>query len=131
MFVFTETYEFDWPVRVTYPGAAGERTCEFTARFRLADEDEIGAIFFPDRHEEDGPRSFSRTVARDRERLSELIVGWSGVHLEGGGELPFSPENLAKLLRQRPIRLGLGAAAVEALIEGGQRAKNSAPPPAP
>lgn len=124
-FIFVEDYRFEWPVRVTYPGASGEIRRDFTVTLRLPDEDELTRIFFPGRSEEDGPRDFASAVARDRASLAEVVVGWSGIALEGGAEYPYSSENLDKLLRQRPIRLALGEAASAAFFGvGGQREKN-------
>ena len=65
-------------------------------------------------------------IAEDRARLTRFFVGWSqgAILLEGGAEFPATPEKLQTLLRQRPVRLAVGVAISEAILEGKVRAKN-------
>lgn len=123
-FVFTEDYEFDWPVRVSYPGQSGQEERSFVARFRLPPEDEIARIFFAPPQEEWSQRGYDATIATEWAKVESVLIGWSGVQLEGGKDFPFSPENLVRLLNQRPVRIALSRAAWAAIIEGGSRAKN-------
>ena len=117
MFTFTENYEFDWPVTVKYPGAEAEQEASFTARFLLVPEDEM---FSKSEHEGD-PESWIKDA---REKFAVRLVGWSGIALEGGGELAFSPEARDRLLMQRPIRIAVMQAYSDAVIYGGQAEKN-------
>lgn len=115
MFIFTDRYEFDWPVRVKYPSADGEVIHEFTGRFVMP-EDELEVF---EKLEADGA---SEMIAAARDRLARYWIGWSGIALEGGGELAFSADARDNLLRQRPIRLAVDTALSEAVL--GIREKN-------
>ncbi len=109
MFTFTDRYTFEWPVRGKLPTAEGEVVQEFTGEFLLpGDELEIFAKV--------DAESAAEMVEATRERLAKWWVGWSGIAIEGGGELPFSPENRDKLLRQRAVRLAVDAALSEAVL---------------
>lgn len=109
MFTFTDRYEYDWPVKVKYPSADGEVVKEFTGRFVLP-EDELEVF-------EDMPAEKAAEVIKTvRERLSRYFIGWSGIQVEGGGELPFSVEARDNLLRQRPIRMAVDVALTESVL---------------
>lgn len=115
MFVFDPNYTFEWPVKVKYPSAGGEDIREFTGVFRLP-EDELELYKRP----EDG--TFPSLINTVRERLADYWIGWSGIETASGGELPFSEETRARLLRQSPIREAVDRAFSEALL--GLREKN-------
>ena len=109
MFTFTDRYTFEWPVRVKLPSAEGEIVQEFTGEFLLpGDELEIFAQAKVD--------TAAEMVEETRARLSKWWVGWSGIAVEGGGDLPFSPENRDNLLRQRAVRLAVDAALSESVL---------------
>lgn len=109
MFTFTDRYTFEWPVRVKLPSDHGETVQEFTGRFILP-EDEL-EIFATVKAE-----TAAEMVGATRERLSKWFVGWSGINVEDGGELPFSEENRDRLLRQRAVRIAVDAALSEAVL---------------
>lgn len=109
MFTFTDRYTFEWPVQVKLPTADGEIVQEFTGEFLLPD-DEMD-IFARVEVE-----TAAEMVEATRDRLCQWWIGWRGIAVEGGGELPFSPENRDKLLRQRAVRLAVDAALSEAVL---------------
>lgn len=115
MFTFSDTYRFEWPVKVKLPAAGGEDYHEFTGIFVLP-QDEL-EIFEP-RPADD----MRELVTFARERLKQYWVGWSGIATEGGGELAFSEANRDRLLKQRPIRMAVDAALSDAVL--GIREKN-------
>lgn len=103
MFRLEETHEFDWPVEVRKPvGVDGKgrprfETHRFTARFQALPLDEAASAM-------DGQEP--------REPLLErVLVGWGeDVQDEAGEPLPFTAENLKRL-----VRIGyVGAALTEA-----------------
>ncbi|WP_313352641.1 hypothetical protein [Paracoccus sp. (in: a-proteobacteria)] len=109
MFTFTDRYTFEWPVRVKLPTADGEIVQEFTGEFLMPD-DETDIFARVDAETATG------MVEVARERLAKWWVGWSGITVEGGGELPFSEENRDRLLRQRAVRIAVDAALSEAVL---------------
>lgn len=109
MFIFTDRYTFSWPVRVRLPTADGEIVQEFTGEFLLPDDElDIFARL--------AAESAAEMVEATRERLAKWWIGWSGIAIEGGGELPFSIENRDRLLRQRAVRIAVDAALSEAVL---------------
>lgn len=123
MFTFVEAYTFDWPVTVRYPGAAGEEARGFTARFALLPEEDLLARA--------GGGDPAAALEAERAFLARALVGWTGILLPDGQPLAFSPEARDRLLAQRPVRMGVTEAYVEAVYRGNLRAGNSAPSPAP
>lgn len=109
MFTFTDRYTFQWPVKVRLPTIEGEIVQEFTGEFLMPD-DELD-IFARVEAE-----TAAEMVEATRARLSRWWVGWSGIMVAGGGELPFSPENRDRLLRQRAVRLAVDTALSEAVL---------------
>lgn len=121
-FVFREDPTFKWPVTVRYPGDSEIVEARFIAHFRAVPEDEL---FAPAKGLDADEATAVDLIAMDRERLAALVIGWEGISVVGGGALEFTLENLDMLLRQRPVRIALGAAYAEAMIEQGEaRAKN-------
>lgn len=115
MFTFTDRYIFTWPVKVRYPAAGGEEIREFTGEFVLP-EDELEIFEGSEAGDMAGLVTFARA------RLCKYWIGWSGIAVDGGGELAFSNEARDRLLRQRPIRMAVDAALTEAVL--GIREKN-------
>ncbi|MGR3479359.1 hypothetical protein [Salipiger marinus] len=115
MFTFDPDYTFEWPVKVKYPAKGGDEVREFTGVFRLPD-DEL------DIYERGDDTSIAGVITTVRDRLSRYWVGWSGIEVKDGTELPFSPETRDRLLRQRPIREAVDRAMSEAVL--GIREKN-------
>ncbi|ALF02101.1 hypothetical protein [Salipiger abyssi] len=115
MFVFEPDYTFEWPVKVKYPSAGGEETREFTGIFRLP-EDELEI------YERGEQGSISEVIQAVRDRLASHWVGWRDIELKGGGDLAFSEDARARLLKQRPIREAVDRALSEAVL--GIREKN-------
>lgn len=115
MFVFDPDYTFEWPVKVEYPADGGVDVREFTGVFRLP-EDELEI------YERSEDMSISGVISGVRDRLSKYWVGWRGIEVRGGGELAFSQEARARLLRQRPVREAVDRAMSEAVL--GLREKN-------
>lgn len=117
MFTFTDHYTFEWPVKVKLPANGGEDYQEFDGIFAMP-EDEM-EIF------EGSPETdidMRGLVNFSRERLAKYWIGWKGIVTPGGDGLPFSPENRARLLKERPIRLAVDAALSDAIL--GVREKN-------
>lgn len=115
MFTFTDRYTFEWPVRVKFPSASGDIVQEFTGKFLLpADEAEI--------FEKVEANDAGEMVEAVRARLTKWWIGWSGIMIEGGGELPFSEENRDRLLKRREIRIAVDTALSDAVL--GVREKN-------
>ncbi|WP_304616977.1 hypothetical protein [Paracoccus sp. (in: a-proteobacteria)] len=115
MFTFTDRFTFEWPVRVKLPAAGEDLIQEFTGIFVMP-EDELE--IFADQPADD----MAGVVTFARERLARYWVGWKGIAVEAGGELPFTEANRDRLLRQRPIRLAVDKALTEAIL--GIREKN-------
>ena len=109
MFTFTDHYTFEWPVRVKLPTADGEIVQEFTGEF-LMPADELDIFSRVD------AETAAQMVEVTRERLAKWWVGWKGIAVEGGGELPFSPANRDKLLCQRAVRIAVDVALSEAVL---------------
>lgn len=120
MFTFDENYTFDWPVTVEMPAAGAVQRAEFTARFRLVEEDELFA------RKQEGEPSADITALLDGERrtMGDRLVGWSGIETPDGQPLPFSAENRDRLLRQRPIREALANAYFDAVLRRKVSEKN-------
>lgn len=115
MFVYEESYEFDWPVTVVYPADGGDVEKTFTARFLLPeDEDEIYAVLPGETTEE--------KMQAARARLATYLVGWSGIQTPDGQTLGFTAERRDRLLKGRAFRLGVEKAFGEAVL--GIREKN-------
>lgn len=112
MFVFDPNYTFEWPVKVHFPGGEVK---EFTGIFRAPDDEKE---IFEKVTGEDTPAMIDAA----RARLARYLVGWRGIEVQGGGELPFSDAARDNLLRQRPIRMAVDMAIFEALV--GVREKN-------
>lgn len=115
MFTFTDRFTFQWPVKVRLPSAEGEVVQEFTGTFLMPEDEK-------DIFERIEGESMADMIDAARLRLSRYLVGWSGIGIEGGGELAFSEEARDRLLRQRPIRMAVDAALAEAVM--GIREKN-------
>lgn len=115
MFTFTEHFTFKWPVKVIQPVDGEDATFEFTGLFKLP-QDEL-EIF----KRADG-NTIAEQIEASRARLAQYWIGWEGIGVEGGGDLPYSEETRARLLRQRPIRLAVDAALADAVM--GIREKN-------
>ncbi|MBB96925.1 MAG: hypothetical protein CML68_20300 [Rhodobacteraceae bacterium] len=115
MFVFDPDYTFEWPVKVSYPAAGRDDVREFTGVFRMP-EDELEI------YERGEQVSITDVISAVRGRLARYWVGWHGIEVRGGGELPFSEEARDKLLRQRPVREAVDRALSEAVL--GLREKN-------
>lgn len=119
MFTFDPDYTFHWPVTVQMPEAGASRPAEFTALFRLVEEDELFA-----RRGGDATPAMSDLLAGERAALAERLLGWDGIETPDGTPLPFSPENRERLLRQRPIREAVAKAYFDAVLRGGVAEKN-------
>lgn len=93
----------DWPVEVNKPVSGGKvQRHTFKADFLVLPVDELAEVADEDLH--------------------KVIVGWSGVADHEGNELPYSVENLQRLLRISYVRVGLLAAYRNCLA--GFRGKN-------
>lgn len=112
MFVFDPDYTFKWPVKVEHPGGQVQ---EFTGIFRLPDDEkEIFERVLGD--------DMPATIEATRQRLCRYWIGWEGIQVKDGGELPFTAEFRDRLLKNREVRLGVDRALFEALL--GVREKN-------
>jgi hypothetical protein len=116
MFIFETNYTFEWPVKVKLPTAGGEEIREFTAVFRMP-EDELELYQPP---EEDV--TLAAMIEADRAKLAMHWVGWTGIQTSDGDDLSFSSEMRARLLKQSPIRKAVALAFTEATL--GIREKN-------
>lgn len=115
MFVFDPAYTFDWPVKVSLPADGGETVQEFDATFTMPEDE---ALFFAPI---EGETQADRLEAA-RARLARHWVGWKGIQVSGGGDLPYSEEAKAKLLANRHIRVAVDKALFDAVL--GVREKN-------
>lgn len=115
MFTLHDRYEFDWPVKVHYPAAEGDQVKTFTARFVMPDDE----LEIYDRVAADTAQEM---VVGVRERLARYFIGWAGIILPDGTELPVNDANKARLLAQRPIRMAVDQALYDAIQ--GEREKN-------
>lgn len=117
MFIFETDYEFEWPVKVIYPGQSGDEERSFTAVFRMPeDEEDIFATF--------QGMDMAKALQASRAHVGRYFVGWKGIETPDGAELPVSDENKERLLKMRPIRMAVDRAFAEAVVRGGLREKN-------
>jgi len=87
MFQLVDDYEFWWPVTIKLPqdgGGFAKRAIE--VRFRVKTQDEIDAI------------AALAIDAMDQELVKAVVTGWRGIETADGDDLPFSSENLARLV---------------------------------
>ena len=105
MFVIKEGKTFRWPVDVNEPMDGGTfQTHRFEATFKLLDQDSIT----------------ERLQTSDTDLLSDVVLGWADVRDEEKNDVPFSPENRARLLALPYVRVGLVRAYFEA-VNGAKR----------
>jgi hypothetical protein len=91
LFVLQQPDTFKWPVRVPVPMNGQYGFAEFTATFPNLDEIGIQKLLKTD--ERGGPTRTDADVA------PEVLLSFEGVKTPEGGEVPFSEENKAALLR--------------------------------
>ena len=87
-YVLSKKPTFKTKVIVVEPGNADDgapESSEFIAEFKRLKRDEVEALI-----------KANRPVY---EVLAELLVGWSGLKAEDGGDLPFSEDHRAALLQ--------------------------------
>ena len=114
MFRFVPSPEFSWPVDIHVPVDGGEKAVQrFTARLR---PDAALQQQFAERRI--GEADFARAV----------VVGWDGVGDEAGDPLPFTAENLRRLVAIPYVRRAIVWAYLQA-VDGRALAGNSAAPP--
>ena len=116
-FIFRDEHEFTWPVTVRYPGDGKIIEAEFEGRFVTLPEDElVNSAIQPD-PDETPQQTFARMIEADREKCLKVLRGWNGVSTEDGAELPFSDENAERLLSNRHVRVAIGRAYSEAMLD--------------
>lgn len=94
MFKLEKKPSITWPVTVQIPRDGGKTTkATFEAEFRLLDQDEFDRVY-----SEGGT---------DRDLLARVLVGWSGVQDDAGGEMTFSDEARATLAAIPYVRQAL------------------------
>lgn len=104
MFQFVDDYEFWWPVTIKLPqdgGGFAKRAIE--VRFRVKTQDEIDAIIE------------LSVDTMDQELVTAVVVGWRDIETEDGDDLPFTAENLARLVALQYWRVPVLAAYFGAL----------------
>lgn len=102
MFVFSETFEYDWPVIVHQPVDGGSfEKVEFTARFRVVPGDEAERLL--------GITTVlsQPSNAQVIEFLERAWIGWGANVTKDGQPFEFSDERRAAMLRIPFIRVGV------------------------
>jgi len=98
---------FWYPVQVEILDDGGQpQKHEFEARFRRLTMDGITAI---------------GAATKDLDLMRQHLLGWRGVEDEAGSALPFSAENLERLLSVWPVLPALTRAFMEAHTPEGRR----------
>ncbi len=121
--IFSDRFEFEWPVTVRTPADGSFVETKFTGKFVMLDEDKLVAA--PE------AKTHSDLVQFERNRIKEAWIGWKeGDILDDAdpqGEekpLPVTPANIDRMLRNRHMRQALSVAIAESMLDGGVREKN-------
>lgn len=123
MFVITDTYRFEWPVKVVRPSTvtAGELvTDEFVGSFEALPSDR--ARQFAD--EMAAAVTVEAIVAAETAQVRSVLIGWSQVVDEAKRPVEFSAEMLDAACRFPWFREAVGRAYREAISGGGARLGN-------
>jgi len=112
MFKLGKSQDYKWPVEVKLPTDGGGWTKEtFDAQLRRLPQSRLDEL-----------RSKGEaSEVSDSEICREIVVGWSGV-TDGEDQVPFSPENLSRLLDIPGVAHAIVMAWIESL--SGSRRKN-------
>lgn len=87
------TYEVD--VTVNFPIDGGKlHEAKFRARFTRLGQDELDEL----------RKQITERAITDRELVTRVLVGWSGVQDEDGSDIAFSEEARARLLSVHPVQ---------------------------
>lgn len=114
MFVLDKSPSYSWPVQTEVASNNGKFETEtFDVNFKRVTESEKMQFF--------GAETVQRHT--DVEICKKVVVGWKGVTDENGNEIPFSQENLDKLLEIPKVSSFIVIAFLESLA--GARVKNS------
>ena len=123
MFVVTDTYRFEWPVKVVRPSTvtAGETvTDEFVGLFEALPSDRAQVLA----DEMAAAATVGAVVAAETAQVRAVLVGWSQVVDEAKRAVEFSPEALDAACRYPWFREAVGRAYREAIAGGGARLGN-------
>ena len=92
MFVLKKDHEYDWPVTIQVPIDGGKFDArQITVRFRVMPADDVDKML-------GGESLLPPSAEQVKAFLRGVIVGWSEVAVEGGGEAPFNDETLGQLI---------------------------------
>ncbi len=123
MFVVTDTYRFEWPVKVVRPSTTkiGETvTDEFVGLFEALPSDRAEVLA----DEMAAAATVGAVVAAETAQVRAVLVGWSQVVDEAKRAVEFSPEALDAACRYPWFREAVGRAYREAIAGGGARLGN-------
>lgn len=121
-FVFRDRASFLWPVTVSVPERGSMVETSFEAEFVALPEDDL---FIGAEGGADAAPTIIDLIQRDRERLREVLVGWSGIEDESGAPIAFSPDARDRLLEHRAIRIALGEAYGAAMLGMGEERRGN------
>lgn len=110
MFKMQQSATYKWPVKISIPVDGGKyETQEFEANFKRLKRDEIVAL--------------KESDIDDTEAVKMVLLGWSGIVGEDGAEVPFSDENLVKLLNVTGVTTAIANSFFDS-VTGAAKAKN-------
>jgi len=112
MFSIDVKNTFKAKVAFTLPGDAAPITAEFTAEFKRLPQSRLDDMY-----------GKPKTVS-DSDLVHEVVVGWDGVTDAIGEPLPFSQENLERLIAINGVRSALSSTFVRESFNAGSLVKN-------
>jgi len=122
MFKLRQKETFTYPVAVESVGDGGvKRKDSFNAEFKRLSTTEVGA--WVSRIGEAQGTSAEEAMDAAKTLAREVVVGWSDVREETGGEIEFTLANLNQMLEIHPLPLSIAFAWLEA-VNGGAKRKN-------
>lgn len=101
-FVLSQSPAYKWPVEIQIATDGGvHEKFTFDAEFKRLSSDRVKEVLYP----KEGATSLG-----DVEFCREIVLGWSGIKDDKGGEVPFSQDALEKLLKIHPAPANIAAA---------------------
>jgi hypothetical protein len=123
-FKIKQSAAYWWPVRFTTPSAAraGEHDeHEIEVQFKRLDTEQHKAL----------EKEVSEQKLMDPDVVPRIVTGWRNVIDESDGEVPFTPEALAELLRTPGVATAIIGAYFDSRYEAARKNSSTSPSPGP